>query len=173
MAKSKTIDEAIDKLLDNYEDVIIKAARYATDETCKEIYQYSMSCLEEYYESYIPSSYERTDYLWHAILPYAEHPHKVGNNIVSTVGVEYDSTKLDGVYNGSQKYRPVDGDWVLDNYLKGIHPATNGSRDPNTVVYYEITDEVSPWDKMNTYLTNTVPERFKSNLYIYFIKNLK
>ena len=35
MAKSKTIDEAIDKLLDNYEDVIIKAARYATDETCK------------------------------------------------------------------------------------------------------------------------------------------
>ena len=122
MAKSKTIDEAIDKLLDNYEDVIIKAARYATDETCKEIYQYSMSCLEEYYESYIPSSYERTDYLWHAILPYAEHPRKVGNNIVSTVGVEYDSTKLDGVYNGSQKYRPVDGDWVLDNYLKGIHP---------------------------------------------------
>jgi len=172
---AKTIDKAIDELLKDYENIIVKAAEYATDEVCKEVYQYAMSCLEAYYDNYDPSSYDRTDYLWHAILPYAEKPRIVGNNVVSTVGVEYDSSKLDKIYssNASEQYQPVDGHWVLYNYLHGIHPTTNGGRSPETAVYIQVIDDEAPWDKMRRYLKNDVPEKFKSNLYVYFLKNLK
>ncbi len=174
---AKTIDKAIDELLKDYENIIVDAAKYATSRVCEDVYEYSMSCLDDYYENYQPTSYDRTDYLWQglAISPYAENPRTVGGNIVSTVGVEYDSSKLDNIYrsNGSEQYQPVDGHWVLYNYLHGIHPITNGGRTSDTTVYFEVIDDEAPWDKMRKYLKNTVPERFKSNIYTYFIKQLK
>lgn len=172
---AKTIDKAIDELLKDYENIIVDAAKYSVDRVCEEVYEYSMSCLDDYYENYSPTSYDRTDYLWHAILPYAEHPRIVGGNIVSTVGIEYDSSKLDNIYSShaSEQYQPVDGHWVLYNYLHGIHPTTNGGRTSETAVYIQVIDDEAPWDKMRKYLKNTVPERFQSNLYLYFLKNLK
>ena len=188
MAKTKTIDQAIDELLKDYENIIVDAAKYATGVVCEEAWKYSVdTILSEYYENYEPTSYDRTDYLWHAILPYAEHPRTVGGNIVSTVGVEYDSSVLDNIYtSGSTKYGAVydddghisqyghpDGEWVLNNYLMGIHPRTNGARNPAQVEYLPVMDDVSPWKKMEDYLVHMVPERFQSNLYLYFLKNLK
>lgn len=170
MGKSKTLEQAIDELLKNYESVIQDACAYATDRACEDIYQYAMSCLESYYDNYEPNSYQRTDHLWRAILPYAENPRKEKDTIVSTVGIEYDASVLEDVYYGSKKYSPTDGEWVLSNYLQGIHPVTNGSSDPNTVVYYEITDAESPYNKMQSYLTTVVPENFRSSLISYFIK---
>ena len=184
MAKAKTLNLAIDELLNNCESVIKEACEYATNKACVEIYKYSMSCLEEYYNNYDPNSYKRTDNLWRAILPYAEKPRQVTNTIISTVGVEYDASVLEGVYySGSEKYGAVknedghiikyghpDSEWVLENYLKGIHPATNGSRNPNDVVYYEIIDAESPYNKMQTYLKTVVPDNFKSSLMTYFIR---
>ena len=80
---------------------------------------------------------------------------------------------LDGVYYGSKSYSPAEGGWILENYLMGIHPATNGSSNPETVLYYEIIDDKSPHTKMQEYLEKIVPEVYKSRLLAYFIKNLK
>lgn len=173
MANSnKSFDKAIDELLKNYESVIKDAVVYATDRVCEDIYKYSMSCLERYYENYIPNSYDRTDRLWQAILPYAEQPHKSGDYWASVVGIEYDASKLDGFYHGSKKYQNTDNSWVLENYLKGIHPATNGASDPSLVEYYEIVDKESPYESMQTYLSTQAGNNFSGYLMTYFIKHV-
>lgn len=165
MAKQKTLEQAIDELMENYESALKEAVKYASNEAVKDIYEYSMNCLLDYYDNYDPTSYERTDYLWHAILPYAETIKKTKDGFVSKVGVAYDPSQLDNVYYGSEKYSPVDGAWVLENYLNGIHPYTKFNPKTGEYTYYEIVDSVSPTEKMNDYLNQYV-KTFDSNLLV-------
>lgn len=171
MAK-KTLNAAIDELMKNYESALKEAVEYASNEAVKDIYGHAMNCLVEYYESYEPTSYERTDYLWHAILPYAEPIKHTEEGIVSAVGVAYDPSKLEGVYHGSKQYSPADGTWILENYLSGIHPATDGSPIPGNVFYYEILDPVSPTEKMNDYLNRYATTTFHNNILVSFAKQI-
>lgn len=176
MAKTRTIDELIDELLKDYSSALTVAVEYASSKATEDIYKYSMSCLEEYYDNYDPTRYHRTDSLWHAILPYSEI-HS-GKDVISRVGVEYNpfilETYIQGnpAYIGSQSYGQVDSWYVLNNYLEGIHPATNGSRDPDKVVYYEIRDPESPTDKMERYLNEYASTTFKDNILISFAKQI-
>jgi hypothetical protein len=173
MAKrNRTINEAINELMQNYESALKEAVEYASSKAVKDIYQESMNCLEAYYDAYEPTSYERTDYLWHAILPYAEQIKHTKDGLVSVVGVAYDPSRLDGIYNGSKQYSPVDGAWVLDNYLRGVHPATDGSPIPGAAYYYEISDLVSPTDTMNTYLNKYATTTFQNNILVSFAKQI-
>ena len=173
----KTIEQAIDELIKDYENAIRKAVKYASDEAVKDIYNYSMICLEEYYENYEPSRYNRTDNLWRSILPYSESVDS-GKEIISRVGVEYNPFILESYINGnpayvgSNSYGQVDAWYVIDNYLEGIHPATNGSRNPDTVFYYENIDAESPTDKMEKYLNNYASTTFNNNILISFARQI-
>lgn len=174
---AETLEQAINKLMKDYENAIQKAVKYASDKAVKDIYKYSMTCLEEYYENYYPSRYNRTDSLWHAILPYSESFNN-GKEIISRVGVEYNpfvlETYITGnpAYVGSNAYGQVDAWYVLDNYLEGIHPATNGSSNPDTVLYYENIDAESPTDKMEKYLNNYASDTFYNNILISFARQV-
>ena len=101
-----------------------------------------------------------------------------GKEIVSRVGVEYNpfvlQSYIDGnpAYVGSNAYGQVDAWYVLDNYLEGIHPATNGSSNPDTVIYYENIDSESPTDKMEKYLDNYASTTFHNNILISFAKQI-
>ncbi len=173
----KTIEQAIDELIKDYENAIRKAVKYASDEAVKDIYNYSITCLEEYYENYEPSRYNRTDNLWRSILPYSESVDS-GKEIISRVGVEYNPFILESYINGnpayvgSNSYGQVDAWYVIDNYLEGIHPATNGSRNPDTVFYYENIDAESPTDKMEKYLNNYASTTFNNNILISFARQI-
>ena len=151
MAKSRTINEILNEVKKDYESILLQAVQKATDVASEDVYKFSMSVLERYYENYEPTRYDRSDNLWRATIPIASVA-KQGNKIVSTVGVQYDPSVLDGVYDGSQKYEHPDGSWVLENYLMGIHPATNGSRNPDTVVYTPWQDTISPDTYLKKYL---------------------
>lgn len=173
MAKGKTFEEAIDEVLGDYTNVIQKATKYAALMTQKDIFNYSQTCLEQYYKNYDPTSYERTNSLKNAILPYKPRFKNTDKYCGCRIGMQYVSDKLDGVYNGSRYYSPVDGEYVLLNYLYGIHPGTNGSPVPLFVEYYEIDDTLkddNPWNKMEKYLTTTVPERYRQRLLLYMMK---
>lgn len=173
----KTLDQAISALMKDYENAIRKAVEYASNKAVKDIYNYSMTCLEEYYENYEPNRYNRTDSLWHAILPYSESFDR-GKEIISRVGVEYNpfilQSYVDGnpAYIGSNAYGQVDAWYVLDNYLDGIHPATNGSSNSDMVIYYENIDSESPTDKMEKYLDNYASTTFHNNILISFAKQI-
>lgn len=175
MARKKTLDAAIDEVLKDYKTAMTAAVEYASDRAVEDIWKYSLSCLEEYYNNYDPESYKRTDSLWHAFVPYLKID-KNKTNITSTVGVEYDASLLNTYVVGSKDYgmRDIDNDkdimpineWILDNYLNGIHPATDGTRTPGEAVYFQIIDPVSPTQKMNEYINKYV-KTFDSNLLIH------
>lgn len=171
MAK-RTLESAIDELMKNYESALKEAVEYASNEAVKDIYKESISCLERYYDSYDPTSYERTDSLWRAIVPYLDIQQDK-EKITSSVGVEYDAARIDGMYYGSKKYSPTDSSWILDNYLRGVHPATNGTSKPGEAFYYENVDTISPTEHMTTYLNSYANTTFHKNIITSFAKQIK
>lgn len=176
MAKAKVrgLDEAIDEVFKNYEKALTKAMKYAAEKAKDDIEFKAKSCLWEYYENFQPGKgepniYERTGQLENAFVPYMNVKSGT-NDITASVGMGYDSTKLEGIYYGSQKWRPVEGSWVLENYLAGIHPTTDGSPLPGAE-YIAVYDVVSPDTKMETYLNEYV-KTFNNNVLISFAKQV-
>ena len=183
MAKARTINEILADLSKNYKSVLREAVEKATTTAVKDIYAFSTSCIDQYYANYPPSSYDRSDSLWRTIIPYSEVVDR-GDSIVSIVGVEYNPSVLDDApyYSGSEKYgaqrdengmivqygRP-DSSWVLENYLLGIHPATNGSRDPATVEYIPTQDPRSTDELTKRYL-RMYQHKLNDNVYSYLVR---
>ena len=169
MAKTNDFNTAIKELKKNYKKVLVEAVQYATEEAQKDVHTKALTCLEEYYASYDPTSYNRSESLEYAFLPY-KHITQSGDYIVSTVGVEYNADLLAAYagssYDASRKYGRADANWVIDNYLDGIHPITDGSSIAGEAVYMEIVDPISPTEKMDNYLEQYA-STFANNMYSY------
>lgn len=155
---------AIDEVLKDWKASMKESVNSAVKEAQNDFMKKSLNCLQEYYNSYSPDVYDRTNTLRHAFLPYLDIDEKK-DKIVGSVGVQYDASILeqyigdpvmymgrDGIprikhvgYYGSAKHQPVDAWWVLDNYLNGIHP--DGSANEEDY----IVDYKSPNQKMDEY----------------------
>ena len=172
MAKRNGLDAAIEELRKNYKQVLKEAVQYATKEAKKDVHNKALTCLETYYMNYNPTSYDpRSESLQRSFVPYGRVK---GNNnyLMSIVGVEYDSLRLESYagdsYNASKKYGRVDASWVIDNYLEGIHPRTDGSSTVGGGDYenQKWIDPISPSDTMEEYLINYA-NTFHNNVYSY------
>lgn len=174
MAK-KDIKAAMSELKKNYNRALTEAVAFATEEAEKDIKEKAQSCLREYCENYTPSSYDRTGSLGCAFVLY-NNIKKNRTHIISTVGIQYDADLLEAyagsAYDASKKYDGrVDTNWVIDNYLDGIHPTTNGSSIPDEVVYVPMRDAKSPTQKMDEFLT-AYNKNFEQNIYAYLASYL-
>lgn len=165
---STTLDQAIDKILENYEGALIAAMQHASEKAKDDIEIKAKSCLANYYGSYSPSIYGRTNRLESSFIPYLEI-EQAGGHIRSSVGMGYWAFMLDGAYSGSRNWTPVDGSWVLDNYLKGIHPRTDGSTYPGAP-YIPVSSE-SPDSIMKEYLEKYV-NKFDANVWKSFLSQI-
>jgi hypothetical protein len=169
MAQTKDLYAAMQELKKHYKTVLKEAVQYATEEAQKDVYTKALTCLEEYYANYDPSSYKRSESLQYAFVPYMNIQHN-SDYITSTVGVEYNADMLAAYagtsYSASKKYGIADANWVIDNYLDGIHPITDGSSIAGEAVYMEILDPVSPTEKMDTYLEQYA-QTFRDNINAY------
>ena len=128
MAKvNRTIDEAIDEVFKDYKKAFKVAAQEASESARDDLYSNAVSCLVRYYEDYDPTSYNRTYSLMESFVPYVNPVRESRDNLLCSAGVEFDSDRIANTYYGSDIYSPVDSDWVIANFLAGIHPRTNGS----------------------------------------------
>ena len=128
MAKvNRTIDEAIDEVFKDYKKAFRVAAQEASETARDDLYANAVSCLVRYYEDYDPTSYNRTYGLMESFVPYVNPVHESGDSFLCSAGVEFDSARIANTYYGSEIYSPVDSDWIIANFLAGIHPRTNGS----------------------------------------------
>ena len=128
MAKAnRTIDEAIDEVFKNYKKAFKVAAKEASEAARDDLYSNAVSCLVRYYEDYTPTSYNRTYSLMESFVPYVNPVHENGDCLVCSAGVEFDPDRIANTYYGSEIYSPVDADWIIANFLSGIHPRTDGS----------------------------------------------
>jgi hypothetical protein len=176
-AKVKNLDAAIDRLFKQYNSNLKKAMEDAAKKAEEDIMWEAKSCLYRYYENYDPNWYDRTDSLIQAFVPVNEViVKKKENEIVARAGVMYDPSRLVGVYwtEGSDNdfFNPVNATWVLQNYLAGIHPRTNGypwyNLSDGEVIYRPIQDAVSPDDTMKKYIEN-YKETFSQNVFDWFL----
>lgn len=165
-AKIKGLDKAIDEVYKNYKVSIKHAVNEAVEKAKDDIKLKAYSCLIEYYNDYPdPSSYNRTYSLSQCFVPYGV-AYDNGDVITCDMGIDYDASMLMGEYYGSQKYSPADPEWIIDNYLAGIHPRTDGSSIPGDGDYYNqrYIGDFSPSVEM---------QRFLDNYWFTFNNNLK
>ena len=176
MAKAKIegFDEAIKEIEKNYKSAIKKAAEEALVKAKDDLYSTAVSCLVQYYEDYDPSSYDRTYSLINSFVPYAKPIQEGADLLVCTAGVEFDASKIDGTYYGSETYSPTDADWILANFLSGIHPRTDGSMEPGggNYEYQKYYGSFVPAEEMQRYVDGYSyifdhNLRFAINKYIY------
>ena len=123
----KGLDEAIEEVFKDYKKVIKVAAQEATEKAKEDLYANAVSCLVQYYEDYIPTSYNRTYSLIESFVPYANPVRESTEGFVCTAGVMFDEGRIANTYSGSKQYTPTDAEWIIDNFLSGIHPRTDGS----------------------------------------------
>lgn len=167
----KKLNDAIDEIVKGYKKAAVVAADKASKKTAEFIYNEALSCLQKYYYSYTdvlhrPKRYERTDQLKNSFVKHSMI--KSGNNnIICEIGVIYDHTKLDGLYDRghdegySGNWTPPDSSWIVNNYLDGIHPTTNGATSSDNVVYTPVKG-FNPSNRMDYVVGTLAYEEFSS-----------
>ena len=129
-AKIKGLDEAINEVFKDYKKAIREAVKEATEKAKEDLYANAVSCLVAYYEDYDPTSYNRTYSLINSFVPYQDITEYKDGSFRCVAGVEFDPSKIQGTYYGSEIYsnpNGTDAEWIISNFLSGIHPRTNGS----------------------------------------------
>jgi hypothetical protein len=131
-----SVEEAVADLKQRQRTAIRKAVSKAGNQAVDDVYKFSISCIDRYYANYIPSIYDRTGQLYNTVSPVLKLAES-GDIITTTVGVKFDAGAL-----GSHEHRTFWGtqpgvdngyeDEILDDFLEGIHPMTNGSPDKGT-----------------------------------------
>lgn len=147
-AKFKAIErQAYHAGITAMQDVARQAVKKARDEV-------AMNCLRRYYAYYDPEMYVRTNSLQKSIKPVLRQRNSK-NQYTILLGIHFDPSRLEGVYQSNSWYHQsggkwvssndrgfnwngqnngiVDPNWVVENFLMGRHPYMYGFKpDPTT-----------------------------------------
>ena len=131
------LDKAIEEVLKDYKSAIRNAAEEATKKAKNDIYSNALSCLVAYYNDYPdPTSYDRTYTLVDSFVPF-QNIIEGKDGILCSAGVIFDSSRVSyfrswsySDFDSNGMRQPADSEWIISNFLAGIHPRTDGSREP-------------------------------------------
>ena len=137
----QSIDAVFDGIIKDCQAIAAEAVKNAAKKVQDDVLKEAENYLQKYYSNYSPKRYKRTYSLQKAITPILEDKSN-GKAISIEVGVEYDSSKLKGIYHSNSRWHqsgdvwrsvtdyskfssnngiPEPG-WILNNFLEGIHP---------------------------------------------------
>lgn len=149
------LDAAFAAIIKDCQAIAVEAVKNAANKTQKDILKEADNYLQRYYRNYTPKRYKRTYQLKNAIRPVFED--KSGPNGISIeVGVEYNSGALKGYYSNSWYHQTgthwisrdsgdfdfdsqnngiPEPEWIMNNFLEGIHPwAQDDSESTNSLM---------------------------------------
>lgn len=147
MAAEQTIDSVVNNIINNYSTLLVRAVAHVSKQIEDGIKQKAINVLHEYYYgAYTPKSYDRIEALQHSIVSFS-NIEVVKKGVQCTVGVEYSPEALEdylntlggSAYKASKKYGRATASWVVNNFLEGKHPYTDGSQEPGTEVKYKLS----------------------------------
>lgn len=141
----KNLEQAFNDVINNAVNIANDVVRNVGQKVQTDMYDKANKTLEAYYADYTPRIYKRTYSLKRSIKPYTKRVSS-GDILELEVGIEYDPSRLDGMYE-SNSYYHQDGDmwisrydnefdyhgvsngtpnsdWILNNFLEGLHPIT-------------------------------------------------
>ena len=148
---SQSLDKIFKQIQKSSEEMGVAAMRDAANKAYKLVLEQAESCLQTYYKKE-PKIYKRTKTLSQAIVPYKPVETVNGNHTMITFGIDYDASKLIGKYKSKSDHHQSgtewisrfdtpdkfkkngangipDANWILNNYLDGIHPGWYGGKD--------------------------------------------
>lgn len=166
------IEKVLNGILENYKAVALEAVKDAAHKGQEDIMKEAKNYLDEYYKNYRPKVYKRKYALKRAILPYWSD--KSGSKGISiSIGVQYNAGALKGAYKSNSKFHQSgdvwksvpwkvrndpkmfssdfgvpDPNWILENYMQGIHP-------------WGQTDGQDTEEKMNKFFDEELPNRLE------------
>lgn len=149
----------------------ISAAKNTAKKIAKDMQKEALNGLAYYYSNYDPDVYDRTYNLKNAIRPY--YNDQSNDRTVSIeIGVVYDASYLEAYTSNSWRHQSggdwisrndsnfdwdsgnngtPDPEWILNNFLHGIHPRTT-----KCYAYAPVTDPKSQIQIMNEFIDNKV-----------------
>ena len=156
------LDAAFDAIIQDCQAIALEAVKDAAKKAQKDILKQSYRYMAKYYANYRPKVYKRTKNLHRAITPVFEDRSSAAG-ISIEVGVEYNSGLLKGYYCNSRfhqsgdvwkvvtDYSHVTGDngipepdWILDNFLEGVHPWAQTDGESTNSLMEEFFDNELP-----------------------------
>jgi hypothetical protein len=183
----KDIDQLFDNILKDSKKVATEAVSKAARRIEKDMVKIAKTCLQRYYDNYQPKKYDRSHHLHKALKPIYNNLSERGN-ISFEVGVEYDSSRLEGWYYSNSQYHqsgnkwisvkslstadnPVTGSnfgipepgWILFNYLTGVHPwGSQDTKSTNKILKDYVNKEVEK--RINKYISNSMESSIMNRL---------
>lgn len=148
-------EEALADMKKRGEAALQKAISKVADVGAKDVYQFSISCIDQYYANYSPSIYDRTYQLYNTVSPVCE-VSSGGDSASAKIGVRFDAGALgwhshrtfwgweEGIANGHSAD-------ILNDFLDGIHPMTDGSPLPGAASFV-VQDGTSTDSLLDRYL---------------------
>lgn len=141
----QNLEQAFNDVINNAVSVSNDVVRNVGQKVQTDMYNKANKTLEEYYADYSPKRYKRTYSLKRSIKPYTKTISS-GEFLELEVGIEYDPSRLEGVYESNSYYHQdgdswisryndnfdnsgisngiPESDWILNNFLEGLHPIT-------------------------------------------------
>lgn len=184
---AKDINAIFEDIINDAASVAVAAVKNASNQVQKDVCEQAEKNLKKYYSSYSPSMYQRTNKLRRAILPYYAD-RSSAKNIRIEVGVQYNAGALAGAYKSNSWYHQGGGnwvsrnngnfnfnsssngipqpDWILSNFLEGVHPRTkyigwideDSGRERRDYVYDPVETE-SQYDLMKNYFDTVLMDK--------------
>lgn len=132
---SRDFSAFVEQMVAEAETIAKEALVHAAKKTRLELYKGALKkgLREGYYDKYSPSRYKRSHSLKRAISPYYSDNSK-GKNFSVEVGVEYDSSKLKGAYRSNSKLHQSGGEWISRNDENFNWSGSNGIPDSNWIM---------------------------------------
>lgn len=149
----------------------INAMREAANKAHKMAIKVAKNCLNQYYKNYSPKRYKRTNQLKKAIRA-SSKPKEVKNGSTYSLSffVQYDSTKLDGLYHSNSWYhqsgnewKPVMHTWSPDYIKNGVRDTSIGQDNGMPESGWILTNYlqgIHPWGQTDAESTDTIMTRF-------------
>lgn len=152
----------------------VTATKNVTKKIKDDMYKQALRNLEIYYSNYDPDVYDRTYNLQNAIRSHYQDS-STKEKISIEVGIVYDANNLNTYSSNSWYHQNGDTwvsrndesfdwnsqangtpspEWILDNFLHGIHPRTTTGYS-----YAPITDPKSQIQLMEEFINNEIPKK--------------
>ena len=185
------MDDVFENIMKDYQAIAAEAIKSAAKKTQLDIVKEADKYLQMYYSKHKPRRYKRTNQLKNAIKPIFIDK-STGTNIDIEVGVKYDATALISKYHSNSWYHQTgthwisrnSGDfdfdsqnngipqpeWILDNFLLGIHKWGDG---PNEKVEHtESSTNTLMQSFFDTQLPNRIDDYMQNELINVIISKL-
>lgn len=175
MSNQGAIERAVDRMMDDVKLIIAQAAKNISKKVEEDYKMAARSAVDNYYASYIPTSYTRQGELY-GMYKAKARAYQKGNDWIIKASVVFDSDLIEGKHHSYSSFHQgagdwsgggdVEAEWIFMNFMEGRHPITELNLDGKGLeyVYSTIDDSVTPREILDNFNKNYQTQYFNKHV---------